>query len=167
MHDLPIDPYFIERAKSRRGGRLNAYESLTPSKTALVVVDMQDYFVKDGMPSPVPGGRAIVANINRLAQAVRGAKGLVIWIQTEVPADADDWANDWLAAERTIRHFGKSLVAVVYADCQRARSPTPEQIITLAKQTACQYSALAFHDHFEGQTEWREGNDQTSVLRKS
>ncbi|MCH8091478.1 MAG: cysteine hydrolase [Proteobacteria bacterium] len=93
MHDLPIDPYFIERAKSRRGGRLNAYESLTPSKTALVVVDMQDYFVKDGMPSPVPGGRAIVANINRLAQAVRGAKGLVIWIQTEVPADADDWAN--------------------------------------------------------------------------
>jgi ureidoacrylate peracid hydrolase len=54
---------------------------------------MQDYFVKDGMPSPVLGGQAIVANINRLAQAVRAAKGLVIWIQTEVPADLDDWAN--------------------------------------------------------------------------
>ena len=93
MAELPIDPYFIERAKSRRGGRLNAYESLTPSKSALVVVDMQDYFVKDGMPSCVPGGRAIVPNINRLAQAVRAAKGLVVWIQTEVPADADDWAN--------------------------------------------------------------------------
>ncbi|MCZ6482822.1 MAG: cysteine hydrolase [Alphaproteobacteria bacterium] len=93
MAELPIDPYFIERAKSRRGGRLNAYESLTPSKSALVVVDMQDYFVKDGMPSPVPGGQAIVPNINRLAQAVRAAKGLVVWIQTEVPADADDWAN--------------------------------------------------------------------------
>ncbi|MCH7543795.1 MAG: cysteine hydrolase [Proteobacteria bacterium] len=93
MAELPIDPYFIARAKSRRGGRLHAYGSLTPSKTALVVVDMQDYFVKDTMPSPVPGGRAIVANINRLAQAVRAAKGLVIWIQTEVPADADDWAN--------------------------------------------------------------------------
>ncbi len=93
MHELPIDPYFIERAKSRRGGRLHAYESLTPSKTALVVVDRQDYFVKDGMPSPVPGGRAIVANINRLAQAVRAAKGMVVWIQTEVPAAPDDWAN--------------------------------------------------------------------------
>ncbi|MCH7710782.1 MAG: cysteine hydrolase [Proteobacteria bacterium] len=93
MDELPIDPYFIERAKSRRGGRLHAYESLTPSESALVVVDMQDYFVKDGMPSPVSGGRAIVANINRLAQAVRAAKGLVVWIQTEVPADPDDWAS--------------------------------------------------------------------------
>ncbi len=93
MPELPIDPYFIERAKSRRGGRLHAYDSLTPSKTALAVVDMQDYFVKDAMPSCVPGGRAIVANINRLAQAVRAAKGLVVWIQTEAPADPDDWAN--------------------------------------------------------------------------
>ena len=93
MDELPIDPYFIERAKSRRGGRLNAYESLIPAKSALVVVDMQDYFVKDGMPSPVSGGRAIVANINRLAQAVRAAKGLVVWIRTEVPADPDDWAS--------------------------------------------------------------------------
>ncbi len=93
MAELPIDPYFIERAKSRRGGRLNAYESLTPSKSALVVVDMQDYFVKDGMPSRVPGGQAIVPNINRLAQAVRAAKGLVVWIQTEVPAAPDNWAN--------------------------------------------------------------------------
>ena len=93
MAELPIDPYFIERAKSRRGGRLNAYESLIPAKSALVVVDMQDYFVKDGMPSSVPGGQAIVPNINRLAQAVRAAKGLVVWIQTEVPAAPDDWAN--------------------------------------------------------------------------
>jgi hypothetical protein len=30
MHELPIDPYFIERAKARRGGRLHAYESPIP-----------------------------------------------------------------------------------------------------------------------------------------
>lgn len=93
MQELPIDRYFLDRAKAKRGGRLNAYSSLTPSRTALVVVDMQDYFVKDGMPSTIAEGQGIVANINRLAAATRAAGGLVVWIQTEAPADADDWAN--------------------------------------------------------------------------
>lgn len=93
MPKLPIEPYFLDRAKAKRGGRVNAHETITPSKSALVVVDMQDYFVKEGMPSYIPGGQAIVANINRLAQAVRAAGGLVVWIQTEAPADPEDWAN--------------------------------------------------------------------------
>ncbi len=61
-------------------------------------------------------------------------------------ADADGWTNDWLAAERAIRQVGKSLVAVAYADCQRARSPAPEQIVALAKQTACQYLLIDTFD---------------------
>ena len=93
MQELPIDAYFLDRAKAKRGGRVNAYASLTPSRTALVVVDMQDYFVKEGMPSYIAGGEAIAANINRLAAALRAAGGLVVWIQTEAPPDPDDWAN--------------------------------------------------------------------------
>ena len=93
MHKLNIDPYFIERAKKARAGRLNAYETLVPSKTALVVVDMQNYFAADGMPSCAPEARTVVPNINRLAQSVRASGGLVVWIQTEAPADPDDWAN--------------------------------------------------------------------------
>ncbi len=54
-------------------------------------------------------------------------------------AEAEGWADAWLAAERAIRQVGKSLVAVVYADWQRARSPHPEQIVALASQAACQY----------------------------
>jgi len=69
MHNLNIDPWFIEKAKQSRDGRLNAYENLDASKTALVVVDMQNYFVADGMPSCAPQARTIVPNINRLAQA--------------------------------------------------------------------------------------------------
>lgn len=93
MEELPIDAYFLDRAKAKRGGRVNAYASLTPSRTALVVVDMQDYFVKEGMPSYIAGGQEIAANINRLAAATRVAGGLVVWIQTEAPPDPDDWAN--------------------------------------------------------------------------
>ena len=57
MHNLNIDPWFIEKAKQSRDGRLNAYENLDASKTALVVVDMQNYFVADGMPSCAPQAR--------------------------------------------------------------------------------------------------------------
>jgi ureidoacrylate peracid hydrolase len=93
MPELPIDDYFLNRAKSKRNGEVNAYQTLTPAKTALVVVDMQDYFVAEGMPSYTPDAAAIVPNINRLAEAVRATGGLVVWIQTEAPSDPDDWAN--------------------------------------------------------------------------
>ncbi len=156
MAELPIDPYFIERAKSRRGGRLNAYESLIPAKSALVVVDMQDYFVKDGMPSPVPGGQAIVANINRLAQAVRAAKGLVVWIQTEVPADADDWANrreatspeNWSSRQELLARDGEGFAIYPALDVRpedpivikirySAFIPHPSELDTLLKEQGC------------------------------
>ena len=94
MHKLDIDKWFLDKARAARGGRLNAYESLTANKTALVVVDMQNYFVEDGMPSCAPVAREIVPNINRLAVATRAAGGMVVWIQTEgLVKQPDDWAN--------------------------------------------------------------------------
>lgn len=93
MEELPIDSYFLDRAKSKRGGRVHAYTSLSPQRTVLVVVDMQDYFVKEGMPSYIAGGRGIAANINRLAGILRAAGGMVVWIQTEALPDPEDWAN--------------------------------------------------------------------------
>ena len=94
MHKHNIDEWFVSKAKAIRGGRLNAYESLDAAKTALVVVDMQNYFVQDGMPSAAPIAKTIAPNINRLAQATRAAGGIVIWIQTAALIEQpDDWAN--------------------------------------------------------------------------
>ena len=94
MHNLNIDQWFVDKAKQMRNGRLNAYETLDASKTALVVVDMQNYFVADNMSSCAAQAQSIVHNINRLAQATRTAGGTVIWIQTEaLAADPQDWAN--------------------------------------------------------------------------
>ncbi len=93
MHELKIDPWFVNKAKQVRDGRLNAYDTLDATKTALVVVDMQNYFVADGMPSCAPEARTIVPNINRLAHTTRTAGGTVIWIQTEaLSAGPEDWA---------------------------------------------------------------------------
>ena len=94
MHKLNIHSWFVNKAKETRDGRLNAYDTLDARKTALVVVDMQNYFVADDMPGCAPEARTIVPNINRLAQATRTAGGTVIWIQTEaLIADPQDWAN--------------------------------------------------------------------------
>lgn len=93
MHKLNIDPWFIEKAKQIRAGRLNAYDTIDPRTSALVVVDMQDYFVSEALPTSAPVARDIVPNINRLAATMRAARGLVVWIQTEAPADPEDWAS--------------------------------------------------------------------------
>jgi len=78
----------VDKAKQTRDGRLNAYDSLDARKTALVIVDMQNYFVADGMPACAPEARTIVPNINRLAQATRTAGGTVICSRDETrPGD--------------------------------------------------------------------------------
>jgi ureidoacrylate peracid hydrolase len=93
MHPLNIDSWFVNKAKQSRDGRLHAYDTLEARKTALVVVDMQVYFLADGMPACVPKARTIVPNINRLAAAMRKAGGVVIWVQTAARTDPQDWAN--------------------------------------------------------------------------
>jgi nicotinamidase-related amidase len=62
------------RQESRRGRR-HAYTSLTPARTALVVIDMVPFFVAESATC-----QGIVPNINALAAALRGAGGLVAWV---------------------------------------------------------------------------------------
>lgn len=92
MHKVHIKPEHIERVV-RRGGRVHSVESLDGPKTALVVVDMQLYFMGQGQPSECPEAREIVPNVNRLAEATRRAGGKVIWIQTvSGPESIDSWS---------------------------------------------------------------------------
>lgn len=112
MHKIDIHPWFIERAKGLRAGRMHAYETIEGPKTALVVVDMQNFFVDDAMPTSTPMAREIVPNINRLAQAVREAGGLVVWIQTEAPPGPDDWPNRIEASSPEVWAFRQKSLAV-------------------------------------------------------
>ena len=62
-------------------------------KTALVVIDMQNYFMKSGMAAEVPVARDIVPNINKLATTLRNAGGQVIWVITTFDDDTyDEWS---------------------------------------------------------------------------
>ena len=77
-----------------RQGRLHAFEWLDPKRTALLVVDMQNYFMAEGYQGYCPSGKSIVPNVNRLAEAVRATGGLVVWILMEASEESKTgWAN--------------------------------------------------------------------------
>ena len=87
-HDLEIPQYVIDRIKAKRG-RLKVFERLDSAKTALLVVDMQNFFVAE-----VESAKSIVPNINRLAETVRERGGKVAWILLTV-ADSEDGPSKW------------------------------------------------------------------------
>ena len=91
MHDPRLPREIVERVIARRG-RLNAYENLDGSGTALVVIDMQNAFLAEGKPSEIPVAREIVPNVNRLAEATRDAGGTVVWMRiTTAPTPDGGW----------------------------------------------------------------------------
>src|SRR6266446_1394878 len=94
MHTLSIPQSVVDRVVERRG-REHVYEDLDPSKTALVVVDMQNAFMLPGVAHALcPMAEKIVPNINRLAQTVRETGGTVVWIKTTFKEDAlQSWST--------------------------------------------------------------------------
>ena len=97
MHRVDIPRWAIDRALERRG-KLHVHENLEPTKTALVVIDLQNAFmVEEVAVAYVPTAVDIVANVNDLAAAVRRTGGGVYWIkQTVDDASSRAW-SEWLA----------------------------------------------------------------------
>lgn len=88
-HAWKIPDREYERMQARRGRR-HAYESLTPGRTALVIVDMVRFFV-DGDPY----GLGIVPQIQALATGMRRAGSLVVWVLPVVPEQANAWGTEF------------------------------------------------------------------------
>ena len=78
----------------RRRGHLHPYDKFDPATTALLVVDMQNYFVSEDERTGCAPARKISPNINRLASVLRASGGQVIWIVTEATEEANEsWRN--------------------------------------------------------------------------
>lgn len=76
MHPSGLHPEVVKKVLARRG-RLHAFETLDPARTALVVIDMTEAAV---VGNPKCG--ELVQPINRLAGALRSAGGCVAWVST-------------------------------------------------------------------------------------
>lgn len=64
-----------------RDGKPHSVTKLDPSDTALVIVDMQNFYMKEGASSYCPFAQAIVPNVNRLADAARRFGIPVVWLR--------------------------------------------------------------------------------------
>ena len=113
MHKVSIPQSVIDRVVARHG-REHVHDDLVPSRTALIVVDMQNAFMLPAVAhSPCLTAQEIVPNINRLAEAVRATGGAVVWIKTTY---ADESLQTWstlygmLGPERTAKR-AKALTA--------------------------------------------------------
>ncbi len=72
---LAMPQYVLDRVMQKRG-RIRIFDAFDPARTALVVVDMQRYYV-DGLAE----AQQIIPVINRLAGTVRARGGVVAWVR--------------------------------------------------------------------------------------
>jgi ureidoacrylate peracid hydrolase len=73
--------YVVGRVMTKRG-RLRVFDYFEPQETALVVIDMQKFYVSDVQPAI-----AIIPNINRLAAAFRSKGAVVAWVKMTAGRD--------------------------------------------------------------------------------
>lgn len=93
MHKIEIAQQAIDISMRRRG-RVQPFVAIEPSKTALLVVDMQTGFVVPGAVAEIPMAQEIVPNINRLAGTLRRAGGTIVWIvSTYGPGSELEWTT--------------------------------------------------------------------------
>src|SRR5258706_3334933 len=79
MHSITVRKEIVDRVLQRRG-RYHLFDRLDPTRTALVVIDMQSTFCAPGGPAEVPASRGIVEPINRLTAGLRALGVPVFWV---------------------------------------------------------------------------------------
>ena len=91
MHPFSLPADLIDKVVERVG-RAHPFDRLVPTKTALVVSDMQNWFVHPDYQGAVPMAREIVPGINRLAATMRAVGGHVVWIKNATNDTRESWS---------------------------------------------------------------------------
>jgi len=94
MHKVQLNPEVVASTMARRGAR-HAFSDLDPRRTALLVIDLQCAYLDEKLDNSFcHHALDIVPNVNRIAQALRGAGGLVVWVQnTATEESLTSWSN--------------------------------------------------------------------------
>lgn len=104
---MEFPQWVVDRVIARQG-TLHPYPQIDATKTAFVVVDLQNYFTQPGYQGECAAARGTFGRVNRLAAAVRGAGGTVIWIQTTADGAEQFWSHHhafMLTPERSARRL--------------------------------------------------------------
>ncbi len=108
MHKIVIPQSVADRVVQHRGVE-HVYRRFDPTRTAFLVVDMQNAFMMPGVAHVLCRTAVeIVPNINRIADAMRAAGGTVVWVITTFgEASLSDWPvlHQMVGPERTARRI--------------------------------------------------------------
>ena len=81
LRGATVPDTIVERVIARRGVA-HCFAELDPTRTALVVIDLQHAFMNEAIDfAVVPAARDIVPAVNRLAAVVRESSGGVFWVK--------------------------------------------------------------------------------------
>ncbi|MBB3178590.1 cysteine hydrolase [Variovorax sp. Sphag1AA] len=118
--------YVIDRVMKKRGRR-RVFERFEPRESALVVIDMQEFYVRD-----VPTAVAIIPNINRMARAFRERGGHVAWVSMVAgEAGRSFWPlyhEAFFTPENAARHRDNLTVGHSGCELHADLEPRPEDI---------------------------------------
>ena len=104
---MDFPPWVVERVVARQGC-LHPYDRLDAGSTALVVIDLQNYYTQPGFQGECAPARATFGAVNRLAPALRRAGGHVVWVQTCADGADESWSHHhrhMLTPERSARRL--------------------------------------------------------------
>ena len=105
MPDSVLLPANIEKI-TRRDGAPHSVTKFNPATTALLVIDIQNFYMVEGQISYCANAHSIVPNINELVQSVRNSGAGVIWVRNVTNAEAfQTWSN----------HYGRMKPAIIAA----------------------------------------------------
>ena len=94
MHDVRLSPEMVARVMTRRGGRLHAFDRLDPARTALLVIDMQNVWVKPGMPAYTPDTVIITGTATNVCCEATARDAFMLNYRTLVVSDANATTSD-------------------------------------------------------------------------
>jgi len=84
MHRVQI-PQSVVSLVQQRTGKTHPFDSLDPRRTALVVIDLQNFFMRGDTASIVP-------SVNRLAGELRKRGGKVVWVRHTTEGTHKSWS---------------------------------------------------------------------------
>lgn len=84
MHRVQIPQSVIDLVE-KRTGKVHPFDRLDPKRTALVVIDLQNYFMRGDTADIVPA-------VNRLAEEVRNRGGKVVWVRHTTEGTHKNWS---------------------------------------------------------------------------
>lgn len=90
-----------------RRGRPKFFEGLEPSRTALLVIDMQNYYVQ-----LLPAMKSLVPKVNQLAKSVRSRQGHIVWVRMKASEEGRAlWPslNEYVLAPDVAQKHGELL----------------------------------------------------------